>query len=142
MDISTMIIVIAIMVIMSAYFSGTETAFTSFNKSKMKTYAEKGNKRAKLALKLESKYDKLLSTILIGNNIVNIAASSIGTLLFIEILSGKATIDTSSVTSMASTLSTIVLTIVVLICGRSPRKTRLRRSPRNSQCSPPPSSTF
>ena len=129
MSISTMIIVIAIMVIMSAYFSGTETAFTSFNKSKMKTYAEKGNKRAKLALKLESKYDKLLSTILIGNNIVNIAASSIGTLLFIEILSGKATIDTSSVTSMASTLSTIVLTIVVLICGEITPKNAAKEIP-------------
>ena len=60
-------------VIMSAYFSATETAFSSLNRTRLKALSEKGNKKADLALSLEEKYDKLISTILIGNNIVNIA---------------------------------------------------------------------
>ena len=66
------LIAIIILVIMSAYFSATETAFSSLNKTRLKSMIEKGNKKAKLAYKLSEKYDKLISTILIGNNIVNI----------------------------------------------------------------------
>ena len=61
------------LVMMSAYFSATETAFSSLNKTRLKTLAEKGDKKAVLANNLSEKYDKLISTILIGNNIVNIA---------------------------------------------------------------------
>ena len=67
--------------ILSAYFSATETAFSSANSTRLKTLAEKGSKKAKLACELLEHYDKLLSTILIGNNIVNILMASIGTVL-------------------------------------------------------------
>ncbi len=95
-----------ICIVLSAYFSATETAFSSLNKTRLKVLAEKGNRRAKLTFDLSEKYDKLLSTILIGNNIVNIAVSSIATLLFVELLG-----------DMGATVSTIVITIVVLIFG-------------------------
>jgi CBS domain containing-hemolysin-like protein len=98
----------AALVLMSGYFSATETAFSSFNKTRLKTLAEKGNKRPKLALKLEEKYDRLLSTILIGNNIVNIALASMGTILFAYLLSNQ---------DLGATVSTVVITVVVLIFG-------------------------
>ena len=97
---------IVICLIFSAYFSATETAFSSLNRTRLKTMAEKGEKRAILACKLSDQYDKLISTILIGNNIVNILAASVGTMLFVS-LYGDA----------GATISTIVLTILVLIFG-------------------------
>ena len=102
-----MLIAIIACVIMSGYFSATETAFSSFNKTKMKTLAEKGNKKAKLVLKLSDDYNTLISTILIGNNVVNIAASTLSALIFVSLL-GEAT---------GSAVSTAVLTIVILIFG-------------------------
>ena len=81
---SLFFIIIAICLIMSAYFSATETAFLSLNRIRMKNMADKGNKRAALVLELEEKYDNLLSTILIGNNIVNILSSSLATILFVK----------------------------------------------------------
>ena len=92
--------------ILSAYFSATETAFSSANTTRLKTLAEKGNKRAALVCKLLERYDRLLSTILIGNNIVNIATASIGTVLFVRHY-GDA----------GATISTVVVTVVVLIFG-------------------------
>ena len=103
---SLFFIIIAICLIMSAYFSATETAFLSLNRIRMKNMADKGNKRAALVLELEEKYDNLLSTILIGNNIVNIATASIGTVLFVRHY-GDA----------GATISTVVVTVVVLIFG-------------------------
>lgn len=100
------ILVIIFCVIMSAYFSATETAFSSINKIRLKTLSEAGNKKATLALSLSDNYDKLLSTILIGNNIVNIAVASIGTVLFVDLLG-----------SIGATVSTVVITVVVLIFG-------------------------
>ena len=94
-------------IIMSGYFSATETAFLSMNKTKLRTLAEKGNRRAALALRLEEKYESLISTILVGNNIVNILLSSLGTILFIDLL-GK---------DIGATVSTAVITVVVLIFG-------------------------
>ncbi len=102
------IIIIAICLLFSAYFSATETAFSSMNKTRMKTLAEKGNKKAILACKLSDNYDKLISTILIGNNIVNIGASSLGTILFVKLLNDPDT---------GATVSTVVITLVVLIFG-------------------------
>ena len=104
-----MIIVMVALVIMSAYFSATETAFSTMNKTKVKTLVEKGNRRAKTAITLAEDYDRLISTILIGNNIVNIALSAIATVYFIELLNNDA--------SMGPTVSTIVTTVVVLIFG-------------------------
>ena len=102
------IILMLILVSLSGFFSATETAFTSFNRTKMKNRASEGSKKAALALKLADKYDKLLSTILIGNNIVNISLSSIATVWFIDLMKG----DPS-----ASAVSTAVITVVVLIFG-------------------------
>ena len=102
------IIIIAACVVMSGYFSGTETAFSSFNKTRMKTLAEKGNKRARLVIKLSENYSNLISTILIGNNIVNIGASSIGALLFGKLIADQ---------NLATTVNTAALTVIVLIFG-------------------------
>ncbi len=99
-------ITLIILVMMSAYFSGTETAFTSVNKIKLKNLADRGNKRAELALNLANDYDKLLSTILIGNNIVNIAMTAVATVMFVELLG-----------DYGATVATVVTTIVVLIFG-------------------------
>jgi len=100
------IIAMVVCIIMSAYFSATETAFSSVNKTRLKALAEKGNRKAKLAFELSEKYDKLISTILVGNNIVNIALSSIATVLFVNLLGAK-----------GATVSTVVITVVVLIFG-------------------------
>ena len=80
----TMIIILVVLVILSAYFSATETAFTSLNRIRLKSKADAGNRRAALALKLVDQYDNLLSTILVGNNIVNLSASSLATVFFTE----------------------------------------------------------
>lgn len=108
----------AVLILMSAYFSATETAFSSLNKTRLKTLAEKGNRRAVLACSLAGEYDKLLSTILIGNNIVNIAASSLGTVLFVRAY-GDAGV----------TISTAVVTVVVLIFGEISPKSVAKESP-------------
>lgn len=100
------IIVMILLVIMSAYFSATETAFSSLNKTRLKALAEEGNKKAKLTLKLSDDYDKLISTILIGNNIVNIALASIGTVMFMKVSPQH-----------GATISTAVVTVAVLIFG-------------------------
>lgn len=78
-----LVIAIVILIVGSAYFSATETAFSSLNRIRMKNMAADGNKRAQLALDMADQYDRLLSTILIGNNIVNICSTSIATVLFI-----------------------------------------------------------
>lgn len=102
----TYILIMAVLVLMSAYFSATETAFSSLNRTRLKTLAEKGDRKARLAFALSEQYDKLISTILIGNNIVNIAAASIGTMLFVKAYG-----------DMGATISTVVVTVVVLIFG-------------------------
>lgn len=102
-----LIIAIVILTIFSAYFSATETAFSTYNKIKMKNEAAAGNKNAELVIKLTDDYDKLLSTILIGNNIVNIASTTLATILFTNIFGG----------AKGPTLSTVVMTIIVLIFG-------------------------
>ena len=123
MDTTTSLIVIILCLIMSAYFSATETAFSTFNKIKMKNLAEKGDKRAKRVLALDDKYDKLLSSILIGNNIVNILAASISTLLFTELL------RETRIAEFAATISTVVLTLVVLTFGEITPKTLAKKTP-------------
>ena len=119
MNISLIIIVCCI--IMSAYFSATETAFSSLNRVRMKSLAEKGNKRAALVLRLSENYDSLLSTILIGNNIVNITSTSVATVLFVRLLGEE----------RGSSLSTLVMTIVVLIFGEISPKSLAKEVPEN-----------
>ncbi len=100
------IIEIIILLGLSAFFSATETAFTSLNRIKIKNLANDGNKKAQIVLDLTENYDKLLSAILVGNNLVNIAIASIATVLFVQLYG-----------EYGSTVSTIVVTIVVLIFG-------------------------
>lgn len=102
-----LIIAIVILVFFSGYFSATETAFSTYNKIKMKNEAAAGNKKAETVLKLTDDYDRLLSTILIGNNIVNIASTTLSAILFTSIFGG----------AKGPTLSTVVMTVIVLIFG-------------------------
>lgn len=91
--------------VLSGYFSASETAFLSFNRIRMKTLAD-DSKRAKLVLKLNDHSDKVISTILVGNNIVNILMTSLSTMLFLEWMPVN-----------GATVSTVVVTVVVLIFG-------------------------
>ena len=98
---------------MSAFFSSTETALTSVSRIRIETKAEKGHRGAKRALRLIVNYDNTLAAILIGNNIVNICASSLTTVVAMNIAAkGGATAE-----EMAVTISTITLTILVLLLG-------------------------
>ena len=100
------IIIVVICVIFSAFFSATETAFSTINKVRMKNLANNGSKRAADVLRLTENYGKLISTILIGNNIVNITASSVAVVVFTKYLG-----------SHGASVSTAVMTIVILIFG-------------------------
>lgn len=112
------ICMIAILLIMSAYFSATETAFTSLNRIKLKNIASDGNNKAKRVLELSENYDKLLTTILIGNNIVNIMMTAVSTVLFIELYG-----------QYGASISTAVITVIVLIFGEISPKSLAKESP-------------
>ena len=111
--------IMVICVIMSAYFSATETAFSTANRARLKTLAEKGNKRADLVLELTDKYDRLISTVLIGNNIVNILLTALATIVFVALVGGDA----------GATVSTAVTTVVVLIFGEITPKNIAKNKP-------------
>lgn len=119
-DISTLILM-AFLVIMSAYFSATETAFSTINTTRLKTLADKGSKKAERVLAMAEDYDKLLSTILVGNNIVNIGLSSVATVFFLRLLNGDS--------STAATVSTVVTTVVVLVFGEVSPKSLAKEAP-------------
>ena len=112
------IIALLVLVTFSAYFSATETAFTSLNRIRMKNMAQDGDRRAAEVLELSENYDNLLSTILVGNNIVNIALSSIATVMFIELYP-----------KYGATIATAVATVVVLIFGEISPKSLAKESP-------------
>ena len=120
-----MLVIIVFCVIMSAYFSATETAFSTCNKIRLKTMAEKGNKRAEKTLKLADNYDTLISTILIGNNIVNILSASLATLFFAELFINSKVITED----LSATISTVVMTLVVLTFGEVTPKTLAKQAP-------------
>lgn len=115
------LIVVIICIILSGYFSATETAFTAINKIRLRAKADDGDKGAKRVLKLSENYDRLLTTILIGNNVVNILASSLFTLLLISFIPQNE--------GLATTLSTVILTVVVLIFGEITPKTLAKEFP-------------
>ena len=117
-------IVMVVLLALSAFFSSTETAFTSFNKIRIKNLAQNGSKRANLVSKIESKYDRFLTSVLIGNNIVNITLSSIATLYFI----GLFTDVVEDPSSLGSTVSTVVITVAVLIFGEITPKVIARQN--------------
>ncbi|MBO5341184.1 MAG: HlyC/CorC family transporter [Lachnospiraceae bacterium] len=112
------LVVLVILVILSAFFSSAETAFSTCNKIKMRTLAEEGNKKAALVLKILDSYSKLLSAILIGNNVVNLSASSLATTIAIA-LSEPLGLQASLMTGLA----TGILTVVVLLGGEIVPKT-------------------
>ena len=121
------IIIMAACLLMSAYFSATETAFSTLSKTKLKTLVEKGNKRASLALKLSENYDRLISTILIGNNIVNILLSSIATVFVISLcLNAK---DQSFADTYGTLISTAATTVIVLMFGEITPKSIAKNRP-------------
>ena len=115
----TLWVALVVLVVFSAFFSASETAFSSLNQIRLKSRAEDGDSAAARVLAMSEKYDKLLSTILIGNNIVNIAAASIGTVLFTRLLDPE----------RGATVSTIVLTVVVLIFGEVTPKSLAKEMP-------------
>ena len=115
----TLWVALVILVALSAFFSASETAFSSLNQIRLKSRAEDGDSSAARVLAMAEQYDKLLSTILIGNNIVNIAAASIGTILFTQMLGAE----------RGATVSTIVLTIIVLIFGEVTPKSLAKEMP-------------
>lgn len=105
----TLTIVIVVLILLSGFFSATETAFSCSNKIKLKSFVALGRKNAKPVLQFaDEKYDKLITAILIGNNIVNLTASALGTVLFGLLVQNSAD---------ATTLSTVVLTVAVLVFG-------------------------
>ena len=110
---------LVILVVFSAFFSASETAFSSLNQIRLKSRAEDGDAAAARVLAMAEQYDKLLSTILIGNNIVNIAAASIGTIIFTKMLGAE----------RGATVSTIVLTVVVLVFGEVTPKSLAKETP-------------
>ena len=113
----SMIAALVILVFLSAFFSATETAFTSLNRIRLKSRADSGNKRAALTLRIAEDYDKLLSTNLIGNNIVNISASTVGTVLFTKLF-----------LDYGPLVSTVVLTVVILVFGEIPPRSMAKEN--------------
>ena len=112
------IVVLILLIVLSAFFSSAETAFSSANRIKMRSLAEEGNKTAALVIKILDSYSKLLSAILIGNNVVNLSASSLATTIAIA-LSEPLGIQASLMTGLA----TGILTVVVLLGGEIVPKT-------------------
>ena len=108
----TRLIVLVILVLLSAFFSSAETAFMTVNKVRMKSLSDEGNKRATLVLSILEDTQKMLSAILIGNNIVNLSASALMTVFVTELWG-----------SFAVGIGTGVLTLVVLIVGEIIPKT-------------------
>ena len=114
----TLILSLIALVALSAFFSASETAYTSLNRARLKSMAASGNRRAEKALKLAEDYDRLLSGILVGNNIVNILSASLATVLFVRAIGGAGV-----------TVSTAVMTVVVLMFGEIAPKTIAKDRP-------------
>jgi CBS domain containing-hemolysin-like protein len=112
------LIAIVCLVLLSAYFSATETAFTSVNRIRLKNMAASGNRKAKLVIRLIEDYDRLLSTVLVGNNIVNIAMTAIATLMFVTLYG-----------EYGAPIATLVVTVIVLIFGEISPKSMAKEIP-------------
>lgn len=112
MQLAAMVLLVAL----SAFFSASETAFSSLNRIRLKNKANNGHPKAARTLELADRYDALLSTILIGNNIVNIAAASIATVLCVRFWG-----------DIGATLSTVLMTVIVLIFGEISPKTMAKQ---------------
>lgn len=108
------LVAIVLLILMSGFFSASEMAYSTVNKIRLRTLEADGNRAAKKVLRLLEHYDKLLSTILIGNNIVNIAASTLATILFAGLIKNE---------QAAAVVSTAAVTVAVLIFGEITPKT-------------------
>jgi putative hemolysin len=115
---TTAALAILFLMVLSAFFAATETAFTSINRIKIKNLANDGNHKARRVVKLSEQYDNLLSTILIANNIVNIAATSIATVLFINLYG-----------AYGPTIATIFSAVIILVFGEITPKTVAKEVP-------------
>ena len=120
------IIALILLIFASGFFSATETAFTSANRARIKILAEDGKKSAKKTLKILGNYVRFISTILIGNNVVNILLTTLFTLLFASIIKNNE--------SLAATVSTAVSTVLVLIFGEITPKTVAKEFPEKFAC--------
>ena len=118
MNNTSFILALIALVAMSAFFSASETAYTSLNRARLKSMANGGSRRAARALALAEDYDRLLSGILVGNNIVNILSASLATVLFVRLVGGAGV-----------SLSTAVMTVVVLMFGEIAPKTIAKDRP-------------
>lgn len=119
-SIAIYVIILVALLLLSAFFSAEETAYTSINRARLKARAQDGKKSAQKVLDLTENYDRVLFTLLIGNNIVNIAATAIATVLFVNVVGDQ---------SKGATLSTVILTLSVLIFGEIFPKTFAKEHP-------------
>lgn len=103
-------ILIVVLILFSGFFSMTETAYSSCNRIRLRVMADDGSKTAKMACKIADKFDSALITILVGNNIVNVFTTSLATLIFLKYIADD---------SVASLVSTIVVTVIVYIFGET-----------------------
>lgn len=115
----SMLVALAALVVLSGYFSATETAFTSLNRIRLKSRADAGDRRAARALELSEDFDRLLSSLLIGNNIVNNVATTLGAVLFIDLLGQQ----------KGPSVSAAVLTVVILVFGEVTPKSLAKEHP-------------
>ena len=105
-------------IVLSGIFSATETAYSTASKVRLTTMSDEGDKKAGKVLKLLNNYEKVLFTVLVGNNIVNITATTLATLLFIALMG-----------DIGATVSTIVITVVVLLFGEISPKMLAKQHP-------------
>ena len=110
------VIVILLMIVCSAFFSGTEISFNASNKLRLKKSAEEGSRSASLAYKISENFTEALSAILIGNNLANIAASTAATLIMTRILQDSK-LDNAVKDTIITVVSTVVMTLIILIFG-------------------------
>ena len=113
-----LILALIALTLMSGFFSASETAYTSLNRVRLKNMAHDGDRRAEKALKLSENYDRLLSGILVGNNIVNILSASLATVLFVNLIGGAGV-----------SVSTAVMTVLVLLFGEIAPKSIAKEHP-------------
>lgn len=120
MNNTTIIVLLVILVFLSAFFSASETAFSSLNKIRLKYLANNGNKKALKTLEMAEDFNEVLSVVLVGNNVVNILSASLATYLFVSLFKENGV-----------AYSTIIMTIVVLIFGEVAPKTMAKAQPEN-----------
>ena len=118
-------IALVVLILLSAFFSASETAYSSLNRARLKTQLESGKANVRRAYALSENYDRLLFTILVGNNIVNITATTVSTLLFALLIRNE---------SVSATVSTAVMTVLVLLFGEITPKTIAKEMPERFAC--------